>query len=115
MLLRAPNSGQEGQVMRDSDQNTHHHMPEHFYRAERGAQNRGHATALMHERTGRFRPADAREVMFIVLYEDGRLSYITVSNRELRNGDRAALTLALAKQHQGGLPDGTIVDVRRVH
>jgi hypothetical protein len=39
------------------------------------------------------RSADTREVLFIVEYQDGRLEYVTASNRDLRNGDRAALAI----------------------
>ena len=41
------------------------HRPQHFYRTQRGAQNRGNPTALIEARLRRFRPADQREVMFI--------------------------------------------------
>ena len=51
--------------MRDIDRAPHFHRPQHFYRTQRGAQNRGNPTALIEARLRRFRPADQREVMFI--------------------------------------------------
>ena len=101
--------------MKDSDRAPHFHRPEHFYRTQRGAQNRGNPTTLIEERLRHSRPADQREVMFIVSYEDGRLCYTTVRNRDLCNGDSAALQLTARKQQTGELPAGTIVCLRRVH
>ena len=63
----------------------------------------------------RSRSADAREVMFIVEYQDGRLQYVTASNRDLRNGDRAALAIVSLKQRDGEIPEGAIISVKRVH
>jgi hypothetical protein len=63
----------------------------------------------------RSRSADTREVMFIVEYQDGRLQYVTASNRDLRNGDRAALAIASMKQQDGEIPEGAIISVKRVH
>jgi hypothetical protein len=63
----------------------------------------------------RSRSADTREVMFIVEYQDGRLHYVTASNRDLRNGDRAALAVASLKQQDGEIPQGAIISVKRVH
>jgi hypothetical protein len=63
----------------------------------------------------RSRSADTREVMFIVEYQDGRLQYVTASNRDLRNGDRAVLAIASMKQLDGEIPEGTIISVKRVH
>ena len=55
--------------MRDSDHAPHFHRPEHFYRTQRGAQNRGNPTPLIEERLRHSRPADQREVMFVATYE----------------------------------------------
>jgi len=63
----------------------------------------------------RSRSADTREVMFIVEYQDGRLHYVTASNRDLRNGDRAALAIVSSKQQDGQIPPGAIMSVKRVH
>jgi hypothetical protein len=101
--------------MRDSDHAPHFHRPEHFYRTQRGAQNRGNPTPLIEERLRHARPTNQREVMFVVTYEDGRVCYTTVRNRDLCNGDSAALRLAARKQETGELPAGPIVGLRRVH
>jgi len=53
--------------------------------------------------------------MFIVEYQDGRLRYVTASNRDLRNGDRVALAIASMKQQDGEIPEGVIISVKRVH
>jgi hypothetical protein len=101
--------------MRDSDHAPHFHRPEHFYRTQRGAQNRGNPTPLIEERLRHSRPTNQREVMFVVTYEGGRLCYTTVRNRDLCNGDSAVLRLVAGKQETGELPAGTIVGLRRVH
>jgi hypothetical protein len=63
----------------------------------------------------RSRPRDAREVMFIVTYADGRLRYLTIGSMDLRNGDGPAIALATRKQQAGEIPAGTIIGVKRVH
>jgi hypothetical protein len=101
--------------MRDSHRAPRYYAPPHFYRALRGALNRGNPSRAIEARMMKTRPSDAREVMFIITYADGRLRYVTISNMDLRNGDGAAFAVAARKQETGEIPAGTIIGVKRVH
>jgi hypothetical protein len=55
-----------------------------------------------------------KSVMFAVSYDDGRTAYLVVENHGKPSDDYVVGSIARERQEQGILPEGNIVNVKRV-
>lgn len=55
-----------------------------------------------------------KSVMFVVDYDDARRAYLWIDNPAKASDNRAIGSIARAQQEQGTLPEGNIINVRRI-